>query len=125
MNNDLKSFSNLECDSQASLIILSIIVPCFNEINNIEKIIQSIKNSPIKNKEIIIIDDGSTDGSKEYLENLNDNSLSIVFHPFNKGKGSAISSGIKLAKGKIIIIQDADLEYDPQEYPLLIQPILG
>jgi len=124
MNNYLQNLPNLEIESQSSNITLSIIVPCFNEINNIDQIIKAIKSSPIQNKEIIIIDDGSTDGSKEYLENLNDDSIKIIFHNFNKGKGSAISSGIKFARGKIIIIQDADLEYDPQEYPLLINPIL-
>ena len=116
--------SQEEFGPKAKDITTSIIVPCFNEINTIETVIRAIKNSPIENKEIIIIDDGSTDGSREYLKNLKEKNLKVIFHSINSGKGSAINSGIKHATGKIIIIQDADLEYDPQEYPLLISPIL-
>ena len=116
--------SQEEFGPKAKDIITSIIVPCFNEINTIETVIRAIKNSPIENKEIIIIDDGSTDGSREYLKNLKEKNLKVIFHSINSGKGSAINSGIKHATGKIIIIQDTDLEYDPQEYPLLISPIL-
>ena len=102
---------------------LSIVMPCFNEIQTIEKIIRKIKLFPL-NKEIIIIDDGSTDGSTEYLRNINDSEIEIIFHKYNKGKGAAIRTGIKKAKGDILIIQDADLEYDPKEYLHIINPIL-
>ena len=105
-------------------ITLSIIVPCFNEINTIDKIIKKIKKSEIKSKEIIIVDDGSNDGSREYLKKIIDNQITTVFHNINKGKGAALSTGIKAARGKIIIIQDADLEYDPKEYLSVIGPIL-
>ena len=105
-------------------ILLSVIVPCFNEIKTINLVINKIKESPVLNKEIIIVDDFSSDGSREYLANLNDEMITVIFHKKNKGKGAAINTGIKYATGKIIIIQDADLEYDPNEYPSLIKPII-
>ena len=105
-------------------IKLSVIVPCFNEINTINEVIKKIKNSEIKSKEIIIVDDGSNDGSREYLMKLNDSQIKIIYHSKNKGKGAALYTGIKAAKGDIIIIQDADLEYDPKEYLQVIGPIL-
>jgi len=109
---------------KAEKIQLSVIVPCFNEINTIDEVIKKIKNSEIKSKEIIIVDDGSSDGSREYLMKLNDSQIKIIYHPRNKGKGAALNTGIKAAKGEIIIIQDADLEYDPREYLQVIGPIL-
>ena len=110
--------------SRNQKIKLSIIMPCFNEIKTIDEVIKNIKKSEIKSKEIIIIDDGSSDGSREYLEKLDDKEISTIFHINNKGKGAALSTGINFAKGEIIIIQDADLEYDPREYTQVIGPIL-
>ena len=103
---------------------LSIIIPCFNEINTIEEVINKVKNTSIKSKQIIIIDDFSTDGTREYLDSLEDESIIVIFNEKNQGKGAAISKGFKLATGEISIIQDADLEYDPDEYQKLINPIL-
>ena len=111
-------------DQISNDILLSIVVPCFNEINTLEEVIQKIKNSPIKNKEIIIVDDYSTDGSREFLEKIKDHWIKIKFHKKNKGKGAALKTGINLAKGKVVIIQDADLEYDPEDYPNMINPII-
>ena len=111
-------------DQISNDILLSIIVPCFNEINTIEEVIQRIKNSPISKKEIIIVDDFSTDGSREFLENISDEQIKVKFHKQNKGKGSALRTGIEFAKGDIVIIQDADLEYDPEDYPNMINPII-
>ena len=106
-------------------LILSVIVPCFNEISTLEEVIDKILKSPVNPKEIIIVDDFSTDGSREYLKMLKNNKIKIIFHKKNLGKGAALASGINLAEGEIVIIQDADLEYDPNEYPNVLGPILS
>ena len=107
-----------------SKVILSIIIPCFNESKTILSLIDAVKKSPVKNREIIIVDDGSQDGTRDILNKLNDPEVRIIFHSKNKGKGAALRTGFNEAKGDICIVQDADLEYDPQEFPLVIQPIL-
>ena len=107
-----------------SRFTLSVIIPCFNEINTIEEIIKRVKGSSVKSKQIIIIDDCSTDGTADFLRNIKDESIQVIFNNNNQGKGSAISKGIEYATGKISIIQDADLEYDPNEYEKIIEPIL-
>ena len=107
-----------------SKVILSIIIPCFNESKTILSLIDAVKKSPVKNREIIIVDDGSQDGTRDILNHLNDPEVRIIFHSKNKGKGAALRTGFNEAKGDICIVQDADLEYDPQEFPLVIQPIL-
>ncbi len=104
---------------------LSIIIPCYNEEKTIRDIIYAIQNSGITNYEIIIVDDCSTDKSKEILKSLNFEKLKVIFHDKNKGKGAALKTGFNEAKGDICIIQDADLEYDPKEYNLMIEPILN
>lgn len=101
---------------------LSIIIPAYNEINTIEEIIKRVKRINI-NKEIIIVDDGSKDGTREFLKNLNDFEIRVFFNKKNYGKSHSVRVGIKEAKGEIIIIQDADLEYDPEDYYKLIEPI--
>ena len=108
---------------------LSIIIPCYNEINTIDKIIQKIKNSLINynypNYEIIIVDDNSNDGTKEKLREYDlDDKMKIHFHEKNLGKGGAIQSAIQFVTGDLIIIQDADLEYDPFDYPKLLLPFV-
>ncbi|MEK6919123.1 MAG: glycosyltransferase family 2 protein [Nanoarchaeota archaeon] len=102
---------------------LSIIIPAFNEIRSISQIIKKVKAVKIP-KEIIIIDDGSTDGTREFLEKINDTEIKVFFHDKNRGKSSAIRTGIKHVTGDITIIQDADLEYDPADYKRLIKPII-
>jgi len=109
-------------------MLLSVIIPVYNERNTILKILEKVKSVKIDkiDKEIIIVDDFSTDGTREILESLKgkDEKLKIIFQKKHVGKGFAIRAALKFVEGEIVLIQDADLEYDPNEYPKLIEPIL-
>ena len=107
---------------------LSIVIPCYNEIETIDLIINAVISAPYPDKEIIIVDDYSYDGTREKLKNIIEPSgkvHKVIYHGINQGKGAALRAGIQVATGDLVIIQDADLEYDPNEYPRLIEPILN
>jgi len=112
-----------------SLETLSIVIPVFNEVNTMKEIIervQEVRLSQVASREIVIVDDYSTDGTRELLATYKDQiGFKIVFHDRNRGKGAALRTGIAETTGSIVIIQDADLEYDPQEYPKLMAPLLA
>ncbi len=103
---------------------LSVVMPVYNEVASVEEILRRVRAVPIA-KEIIVVDDGSTDGTRDCLARFQKQpDLHIVYHPRNRGKGAALRTGFERATGDIVLIQDADLEYDPVQYPLLIQPIV-
>ena len=111
--------------SKVENVKLSAVIPCYNELATLEELIQRVKASAYTNIEIILVDDNSTDGSREKIRNLIESQVDkVVYHDVNKGKGAAIRSGLSCATGDMVIIQDADLEYDPNEYPMLVAPIL-
>ena len=105
---------------------LSVVVPCFNEKATIGAILDAVRAAPGPDKEIVVVDDGSTDGTRELLEGeLQSKVDTLVVHVRNRGKGAALRSGFEAATSDIILVQDADLEYDPQDYQRLTDPILA
>ena len=105
---------------------LSVIIPCYNEESTLKTILDNVINERSIEKEIIVIDDFSTDNSRKILENYDKkDKVKVILNPNNRGKGYSIRQGLKLASGDIVIIQDADLEYSPDDYKKLIGPILS
>ena len=102
---------------------VSIIIPVYNEIQSIDKLLQLVESSAVY-KQIILVDDGSTDGTPEVLARAHRPfAVTTVFHDDNRGKGAAIRTGLRYARGEFVLIQDADLEYDPRDYPALLEPL--
>ena len=102
----------------------TIIIPCFNEIKTIKILLDRVKNNIGSEDNIIIVDDGSTDGTTDFLKTIEDKSIEIIFHKNNLGKGKAIQTALDKNLSDLIIIQDADLEYNPKDYNLLLKPFL-
>jgi len=107
-------------------VILSVVVPCFNERHTVEQLLRRVREVPLQ-LEVIVVDDGSSDGTRDILARLEEEGLvdRLVFHEENAGKGTALRTGFREATGDVVVVQDADLEYDPRELPYLLQPILG
>lgn len=104
---------------------LSVVIPCYNERATIEGIIEAVRQAPVAEIEIIVVDDFSTDGTRDILKGeLAKRIDKVVFHEVNQGKGAALRTGFQHATGDVVVVQDADLEYDPQEYPVLMEPIV-
>jgi glycosyltransferase involved in cell wall biosynthesis len=104
---------------------LSVVIPVYNEARTIAAVIEQVLQAPVDlAKEIIVVDDASTDGTRQLLENMPTGEIRLVFHDVNRGKGAAIRTGVAHATGDIVLVQDADLEYDPRDYPLLLEPII-
>ncbi len=99
--------------------VLSVVIPVYNEVRTVEEVVRRVRNSGV-NCEVILVDDGSTDGTREILEKLRETpNVKVVFHETNQGKGGALRTGFRHVTGHAVVIQDADLEYDPAEYPFL------
>jgi glycosyltransferase involved in cell wall biosynthesis len=103
---------------------LSVVIPCYNEKNTIQEIVSAVKAAPVADIELVIVDDFSTDGTRDVLrEQIAPQVDRIIYHEFNQGKGAALRTGFRHVSGDLVVVQDADMEYDPQEYPLLMDPI--
>lgn len=118
----------IECPDKVNSMLLSVVIPCYNEVSTIDSIVRAVNDSPYTDKEIIIVDDCSTDGTREKLREeieISGQVTRVLYHAKNEGKGAALRTGFKASTGDIVIVQDADLEYDPSQYQMIIEPILS
>jgi len=106
---------------------VSVVIPVYDEMRTIAEVLDRVRMAPTQGlkKEIVVVDDASTDGTGAYLRDLKDDSVKCLFHARNQGKGAALRTGFANATGDVVIVQDADLEYDPEEYPKLLRPIIN
>src|SRR5436853_2368303 len=105
---------------------ISIVIPCYNDKDTIAKIVEAVRNAPLKSREIIVVDDCSQDGTQTLLrEKVSQLVDRVIYHPVNRGKGAALRSGFAAATGDFILVQDADLEYSPEDYPVLLEPLMS
>lgn len=103
---------------------LSVVIPVYNEAKTILAVLQMLRQVPVE-KEVIVVDDGSSDGTRELIESLQGNGIRAFFHDSNRGKGAALRTGFQHATGDLVVVQDGDLEYDPNDFPKLIAPIVN
>jgi glycosyltransferase involved in cell wall biosynthesis len=106
---------------------LSVVVPVFNERNTLVEIVRRMRAVELPDsieREIIVVDDGSDDGTRDVLKQLGDSTVRVIMHPRNRGKGAAVRTGVASATGEYVLVQDADLEYDPEDWPKLLNPVL-
>ena len=107
-------------------IVLSVVIPCYNEKNTIETVLDAVHSCGVKNLEVIVVDDCSTDGTRDLLQgSLRSKIDRLIFHKSNQGKGAALSKGFRAATGDVVVIQDADLEYDPTDFVRLLEPFVS
>jgi glycosyltransferase involved in cell wall biosynthesis len=105
---------------------ISVVIPCYNERETIERIVAAVRTAPVEDLEIVVVDDGSTDGTSQLLREKVEPAVDrIIYHDVNRGKGAALRSGFAATSGDILVVQDADLEYSPEDYPILLGPILS
>ena len=112
-------------DKTMDEILLSVVIPCYNEKNTIETVLDAVRNCGVKNTEIIVVDDCSQDGTRDLLQGeLRSKIDKLIFHKFNQGKGAALAKGFQAATGDVVVVQDADLEYDPKDFVRLLEPFV-